>query len=176
MTHPAPNRTQPFHVQLFNLTLIQLANWRWSWRGALLTGVIAPVLSTVALGTFATRSDPAALSYILTGNLVMSLLFGTLDRVAGHFAYMRIVGRLDFFATLPITRVALILATVFAFLVLALPAVILTLVAGVVILDMRLALSPWVMVVIPLTALIPVPPASTVTSSSATMLTVPVPP
>lgn len=145
------NRAQPFHIQLFNLTLIQLANWRWSWRGSLLTGIIAPLLSTAALGAFVGRDDPAALAYILTGNMVMSLLFGNLDRVAGHFAYMRIVGRLEFFATLPVYRAALILATVCAFLVLSLPAVLVTLAAGALLLDVTPAPSPWLLVVLPLT-------------------------
>lgn len=144
-------RAQPFHVQWFDLTLIQLANWRWSWRGMVLTSIVAPLLGMAGLGVFAHRDDPRALAYILTGNLVMSLLFGTFDKVAGHFAYMRLVGRLEYFATLPIYRAALILATVFAFLVLALPAALFTLAAGTLILGVPLALSPWIVVVIPLT-------------------------
>lgn len=142
-------RAQPFPIQLFDLTLMQLANWRWSWRANLLTAIVAPILSTLALGMFA-RGDPEGLAYILTGNMVMSLLFGTFDRVASHFAYMRIVGRLAFFATLPITRAALILATVTAFLLLSLPAVLVTLVAGSLILEVPLALSLWVAAAIPL--------------------------
>jgi ABC-2 type transport system permease protein len=143
-------RAQPFHVQLFNLTLIQLANWRWSWRGMLLTATVAPLLSTAALSVFARDSGPEALAYILTGNMVMSLLFGTFERVAGHFAYMRLVGRLDFFASLPVHRVALILGTVCAFLLLALPSVLVTLITGVLILGVDLAISPWIVVAIPL--------------------------
>jgi len=146
-------KTQPFPIQLWDLTLIQLANWRWSWRGNLLTALIAPVLSTVALSVFASNRGLNTLGYILTGNMVMSLLFGSFDRVAGHFAYMRAVGRLDFFATLPIYRVSLILATVIAFLVLSLPALTLTLIAGTLILEIPLALSPWLLVVIPLTGM-----------------------
>lgn len=144
------HRAQPFAVQLLDLILIQLANWRWSWRGLVLTSLIAPLLSTAAFSVFV-RDSADVLAYILTGNMVMSLLFGTFDRVATHFAYMRIVGRLDYFATLPIYRVTLILATVSAFLVLSLPAVLLTLLAGALILDLSLALSPWIVVVLPLT-------------------------
>jgi len=146
---PTPH-TQPFHVQLLDLTLIQLANWRWSWRGLILTSIAAPLMGIAGLSLFANHRDPRALAYILTGNMVMSLLFGTFDRVAGHFAYMRLVGRLDFFATLPIYRVTLTLATVFAFLALSLPAVLLILVAGTLILDVSLSVSPWLVVVLPL--------------------------
>ena len=145
-----PRRTQPFVIQLLDLTLIQLANWRWSWRATLLTGLVAPVMGTAALGVFARDSGAEAMAYVLTGNMVMSLLFGTFDRVSTHFAYMRAVGRLDFFATLPVYRVALILATVVAFLGLALPAVAITLLVGTLILDVDLAISPWIVVVVPL--------------------------
>lgn len=146
-------RTQPPHVQLLDLILIQLANWRWSWHGLVLTSLIAPLLSMAALGVFAQDSGPEALGYLLTGNVVMSLLFGTFDRVASHFAFMRMVGRLEFFATLPIYRAALILATVIAFLVLVLPAALVTLLAGTLLLDVPLHLSPWLIVVIPLTGM-----------------------
>ena len=144
-------RSQPFARQLLDLTLIQLANWRWSWRGLMLTSTVAPLLGIAGLSVFARDSGPQALAYVLTGNLVMSLLFGTFDRVAGHFAYMRIVGRLDFFATLPITRAALILATVLAFMVLALPSLLITLVVGTLLLDVPLAFQPGIVLAVPLT-------------------------
>jgi len=143
-------RAQPPLSQLLDLTLIQLANWRWSWRGLVLTSLIAPLLSTAAFSVFV-HDSADVLAYILTGNMVMSLLFGTFDRVSTHFAYMRLVGRLDFFATLPIYRAALVLATVSAFLVLSLPAVLLTLLLGALILDLSLAISPWIVVALPLT-------------------------
>lgn len=135
---PTPRRTQPFLIQLADLIVIQLANWRWAWHGLLLTSLAAPLLGTIGLGVFARESGAEALGYVLTGNVVMALLFGTFDRVAGHFAYMRIVGRLEFFATLPITRAALILATVIAFLVLVLPAALITLLLGSLLLEVRL--------------------------------------
>ncbi|MBI5958328.1 MAG: ABC transporter permease [Chloroflexi bacterium] len=146
----AHSRTQPFVTQLFDLTLIQLANWRWSWRGMLITSLVAPLFGIAGLSVFARDTDPGTLGYILTGNMVMSLLFGTFDKVAAHFAYMRIVGRLAFFATLPIYRAVLILATVLAFLVLALPAALITLLSGMLILNISLHPSPWLIVTIPL--------------------------
>jgi ABC-2 type transport system permease protein len=80
---------QPFLIQLFDLTLIQLTNWRWSWRGTLTTSLIAPVLSTLALGSFAANEGRTVLGYVVTGNVVLSLLFGTVNKVSGNFAYMR---------------------------------------------------------------------------------------
>lgn len=142
-------RRQPFHIQLLDLILIQLTNWRWSWRMTVITGMIAPVFSTIAIGAFASRGGEDKL-FILSGNIVLSLLFVSMGNVSGHFVFMRFTGRLDFFATLPIYRTTLIFATVIAFFLLNLPAVLATLIAGVLILDVPLHIHPLILVVIPL--------------------------
>lgn len=149
------NRTthhQPFLVQLLDLTLIQLTNWRWSWRMTIITGMIAPVFSTIAIGAFASHGGQDKL-YILSGNIVLSLLFVSMGNVSGHFVFMRFTGRLDFFATLPIYRTTLIIATVIAFFLLNLPTVLATLVAGVLILDVPLHIHPAILIVVPLISL-----------------------
>jgi ABC-2 type transport system permease protein len=144
---------QPFFVQLVDLTLIQLTNWRWSWRSTVIISMIFPILSIGALGIFARNSGPDALAYVVTGNIVLSLLFRTVGQVSNNFSYMRVVGMLDYFATLPIYRSALILASVFAFLLLSLPSTLWTLALGALILRIPLAISPWIVVVIPLVSL-----------------------
>lgn len=144
---------QPFHVQLFDLTLMQLLNWRWTWRGTVIVGTTAPIVTTLALGIFAADSGLEALGYILTGNVVLSLLFVALGNVSSHFAYMRWTGRLDYFATLPIYRTALILATAIAFLILTLPSTLITLLVGALILKMPLVISPWIVIVLPVIGL-----------------------
>ncbi|MBX3061348.1 MAG: ABC transporter permease [Anaerolineae bacterium] len=138
-----------FLRQLLDLTLVQLTNWRWAWRGQVITSTVFPALSTATLGVFAgTGSD--ALIYVVTGNIVLSLLFGTVGRVSGNFAYMRVNGMLDYFATLPISRAALILATVLAFLLLSIPSAIVTLLIGAAILQLPLNINPLIIVVLPL--------------------------
>jgi ABC-2 type transport system permease protein len=144
---------QPFFAQLLDLTLIQLTNWRWSWRSTVIISMIFPLLSIGALGIFARNSGPDALAYVVTGNIVLSLLFRTVGQVSNNFSYMRVVGMLDYFATLPIYRSALILASVFAFLLLSLPSTLWTLALGALILQIPLAISPWIIVVIPLVSL-----------------------
>jgi len=44
-------------VQLVDLFLIELTNWRWSWRTLIITGTVTPLFSIVALGIFA-RDSP----------------------------------------------------------------------------------------------------------------------
>lgn len=150
---PPTLKGQPFLVQLGDLLLIQLSNWRWSWHGTLLTGMLSPVLSIFALSIFARDADPTTLAYILTGNVVMSLMFENLTKVASNFAFMRATGAFSYFATLPLSRIALILATVGAFLLLSLPALAVTVAIGTWRLGIALAPSPWLLLVIPLAAI-----------------------
>jgi ABC-2 type transport system permease protein len=141
---------QPFLNQTLDLFLIQLTNWRWSWRTAIIQGIVVPTIGLIAFSAFAGTDDMLALSYILTGNMVFSLLFGTTDRVATHFAYIRATGMLDYFASMPLYRVSLVLATASAFLLLALPSVLAVLLIGWLILDVPVSISPLIIVVIPL--------------------------
>jgi ABC-2 type transport system permease protein len=146
-------KPQSLPSQLLDLTLIQLSNWRWSWRSMVIVGTLAPLVSTAALGLFARSSGERTLGYILTGNLVLALMFGTLDKVASNFSYMRFRGMLGYFATLPIHGYSLVAATVIAFFLLSLPSVAATLIFGVLYLDLSVSISPVLLVVLPLAAL-----------------------
>jgi ABC-2 type transport system permease protein len=144
---------QPFLTQVFDLILIQLTNWRWSWRGSIIIGMLAPLLSIAAFGAFTAGSGAVTTSYVLTGNIVLTLLMEGLTKVSNHFAFMRMNGSLDYFATLPIYRSALVVATVLAFLLLSLPATLATLIIGAGILNISLQIQPALVLVIPLISL-----------------------
>ncbi|MBD1842713.1 ABC transporter permease [Cyanobacteria bacterium FACHB-63] len=143
----------PFLLQLFDLLCMELSNWRWSWQVMVLTATISPVLSIIALGSFASRNDLESLNAILVGSLVMSLMFGNLGNVSSRFAYMRFSGALDYYATLPIRRSLLIVAVVLAFFVLSFPALLLTVMFGTWFLHLNLMLHPLVLLVVPLCVL-----------------------
>jgi ABC-2 type transport system permease protein len=145
-------RAPSFPVQLVDLALVELTNWRWAWRSMLTTGMITPVLSIMALGIFARDSGAEALAYVLTGNIVLSLMFENQDKVAGHFAFMRLNGILSYFSTLPVQKHALILAVVASFLLLSLPSLVITVILGSLLLDIPIELSPVILLVVPVCA------------------------
>lgn len=149
------NKRNPpsFLVQLMDLFLMELTNWRWSWQAIILTSFVAPMLGIIALGSFAQGTGQETLAYILTGNLVMTLMFGNLDKMASRFAYMRFSGTLEYYATLPIRREALITASVVAFFLLSLPALLGILGFGVFFLQLSVKLNPMIVLVIPLCVL-----------------------
>ncbi|WP_026731553.1 ABC transporter permease [Fischerella sp. PCC 9605] len=149
-----PKRNPPsVLVQLLDLFLMELTNWRWSWRILALNSAIAPMLGIIALGSFAQGSQQPNLAYILTGNLVMALMFGNLNNIASRFSYMRFAGTLEYYATLPISRTALIIASVLAFFLLSLPSLLVNIIFGIFFLKIPLILNPLILLIIPLCVL-----------------------
>ena len=140
-------------AQWWNLFLIELTNWRWSWRLTLIAGGLMPLFILFLLGTFAGDSDPDTLAYMLTGNVVIGLLFGTLTRIVNRVEFLRFGGGLDFFATLPVQRFLFVLAMVASFAVFSLPSLVITLVVGALWLHLPLYLHPLILLVIPLCAI-----------------------
>ncbi len=139
-------------TQLLDLILIQLSNFRWSWRRMVLSGIAVPMFGLVALGIFARDSGPEAIVYVFTGNIVISLMFENLSKVAGNFAFMKAMGTLDYFATLPIRRYVVVLASLIAFLLLSLPSLLVMLLFGAWYLQVSLVVHPLILLVVPLTA------------------------
>lgn len=137
-------------VQWWDLFLIELTNWRWSWRLTIIAGSLMPLFLVVLLGVFANTQDRGALVYILTGNMVIGLLFGTMTRIIQRVEFLRFGGGLDFFATLPVQRFLFVFAMVASFLVFSLPSLALTLTVGALWLQLPLALHPLLLLVIPL--------------------------
>jgi ABC-2 type transport system permease protein len=136
-------------VQLVDLFLIEFTNWRWSWRGMVILGMIAPLTSILALGIFARDSGQEALAYVLSGNVVLALMFENQNKVQSHFTFMRFQGTLDYYATLPIRKHAVILAVVCSFLLLSVPSLTVTVFLGSLVLDVPLKLSPLILIVVP---------------------------
>lgn len=140
----------PVHRQFTDLFLIQLANFRWSWRSTVITGICAPVLMTVSLAVVAQN---ASVPHLLAGGVVLSLMFQNQNNVAANFAHMKFMGMLDFFATLPVHRSLVVLATVLAFFTLSIPSLVVTLALGALVLKVDLTISPLALVIIPLCVL-----------------------
>ena len=146
-------KPHPFHIQWYDLFLIELSNWRWGWRSLVLTGMVLPLFGMLLLGAFARDLGENALAYVLTGNLVMGLLFEHQGKLASHFAYLKMAGSLDYFATLPIYKPLLVTAASAAFFLLFLPSLIVSLLGGAWILGIDLRIHPLIVVVVPLCAL-----------------------
>src|SRR5579862_9112749 len=150
MTNRKPQSPWDQWITLFRM---ELTNWRWSWRSMVLSGTLAPILSILALGTFAQDAGKTAVAYVLSGNIVLSLMFGNMDNIQSRFTFMRFTGTIDYFTTLPIKRYVLILAMVIAFLLLSLPSLLATMLTGILLLRIPINIHPLIVVIVPLCAI-----------------------
>lgn len=66
-------KPQPLAVQLFDLILLQLSNWRWTWRGMVVVGTLTPLLSIAAQGAFGRTANPPAVPGMAQPGLVRRL-------------------------------------------------------------------------------------------------------
>jgi ABC-2 type transport system permease protein len=143
----------PMITEVSNLLRVQLANWRWSWRGMVVLGIAAPTFSMLILSHLIPYRSNGFLTILLIGNLVLVLTFENQSKVAGHFAYMRFNNTLTFFAGLPIRQEVLIVATALSFFILSLPALLVTSVLGAALLNVSLSPDPLLLVVVPMAAM-----------------------
>lgn len=150
LTNRRTNQPQPVLKQLASIFIMELMNWRWSWRFTLVIGMIAPIIFTIMIGALAQTASAETISYWLTGNIILSLMFTNLSRMANRFAFMREVGSLDYFATLPIQRSALVAGVLSSFFLISLPAVILTVIFSAIYLDITFHPHLLLVVVLPL--------------------------
>ncbi len=144
---------QRFPIQLLDLVLIELSNWRWSWRSIVVASVFVPLFGMVGLSIYARDLGQEALNLVFSGSLVMALMLGNLSHIQSHVVFMRFNGALEYFASLPIHKHALTLAIIIAFFLLSLPGLVTLLVVGSALLRVSLAPHPLLLVAIPLCVL-----------------------
>jgi ABC-2 type transport system permease protein len=136
-----------------DLYLIQLASYRWAWHWQAIGGLIAP-LAFMFMMTSLLDDDLAVVgAHILAGNLVLSVILTTMGNTASRFALLKETEGLDYYAVLPIHRSMLVGAVLLAFVTLALPGMLGTLVFGRFLFGIPLSPHPLALVVVILAAL-----------------------
>ncbi len=140
----------------WDLYLMQLANYRWTWRWQLIGGLLAPLSFMFMLHSLLERDAANAAdigAQILAGNLVMSTIFTTMGHTANRFAWLKETEGLDYYATLPISRAAMVSTVILAFITLGIPNVAATVLLGKLLFSLPLAPHPLALLVILLAAL-----------------------
>lgn len=147
------HKEQPFWIQFVDLFLMEIGNWGQSWPIILLGGTLASLFFLVSLGIFARDNGPQALAYVLAGNVITSLLFGTMGVAQSRFTLMKLTDLLEYYATQPIRRYALIMAVAASALLLAIPSLLIVIVVGSRLFDVSLNVHSLAWVVVPLSTL-----------------------
>jgi ABC-2 type transport system permease protein len=139
--------------ELGELIILQMLNWRWTWRSFVVLGTALPVLYGLLLGTAVRHSAPGAVGRALIGAVVLAASVDTMGKTAVHFVNLRLNGGLDHLMRLPVRPALLVFATGTAFCAFALPGILVTIVLDGALLRVHLAVSPLVVLVLPLAVL-----------------------
>jgi len=144
---------QRFWLNYIHLSAIVILEFR-QWLGMLVSLTVALNLGLVFTFSFISGSrDPALGMYVVPGAAIMSLVTLGVSMVASDLAQQRRTGAIQYYAALPISKAAYVLAMVTANGVAALPGLIITVVAGAWLYDLPFVFNPIVLIVIPLSAI-----------------------
>lgn len=116
--------------QLWDLTLIQMSNWRWSWRQQLVLGLLVPIASLSILAAVTSGTDVNLRRQLLVGGILTSVVIQNQGLVAMNFAFMKAYEADAFFETLGLPSWMLPIATVTCFTVMSIPSVTCALLLG----------------------------------------------
>jgi ABC-2 type transport system permease protein len=142
-----------FWLNYLHLSAVVILEFR-QWIGMLISLTVALNLGMVFTFSFISGSrDPALGMYVVPGAAIMALVTLGVSLVASDLAQQRRSGAIQYYAALPISKTAYILAMVTANGVAALPGVLITVLAGGWLYNLPFVFNPLVLIVIPLSAI-----------------------
>jgi len=127
---------------------------RTSWHVHIVFGIFMPLTMVFGFSRIGSGlTDQSSLLYIASGSGVFSIAALGTTAIAQRIGAIKAEGSMMYYASLPISKVAFVTAFVAARLLLIAPGLVTSLLAVEVLYDIRLTLSPTLLVVYPLTAL-----------------------
>jgi ABC-2 type transport system permease protein len=135
------------------LTQVQLLELRtWGPITAFAT-TLFPLMMIFGFGVIGGGVSPEGLIYVVTGSAVVSLVTIAITAASQDLGQMRQTGVFQYYASLPISKVALLAAILTVRVLTALPGLALTLTVGSQMYDLPLRVSPAALLLLPLTVL-----------------------
>lgn len=131
-----------------DLFYIQFAAIRTGWQWFFLVSSAIPLGILTFLKFVAPMARGGTVLYYVTGNVVIALMLNSFAMLAGQLAWARQSKSFDFYAGLPISRTALILASVAIAVLFAIPGMILLLIAGALMFHLHFTPNPLVVAVL----------------------------
>jgi ABC-2 type transport system permease protein len=143
-----------FFVDLRFLLLEQLLEIRLTWYWHIIFAVVLPMALVFGFGRIGSGlKDRESLLYIISGSAIFSVANDGLYVLATRIGVMRKEGILIYYASLPISRFALITAQIFSRLVITLPGIVVPILFGSLIYQVQFTISPWILVLLPVIGL-----------------------
>lgn len=143
-----------FFVDLWVLWLEQMGEVRVNWPLYLLFSVIFPIVLVFGFTRLGSGlTDGFSLLYIISGSIIMSLTSDGIVGMASKLGEMKRDNSLLYYASLPISRLAFVLALILSRFVVTIPGMIAPLVFGAFVYNFEISLNIWLFLLIPLISL-----------------------
>ncbi|MFF0379939.1 ABC transporter ATP-binding protein/permease [Actinoplanes missouriensis] len=150
----AGERVRRTLVDFKYLWLEQMLEVRTTWTWSLLFGLLMPVAMVFGLARIGNGlDDPASLLYIVSGAAVFSLATEGIATLAQRIGVIKTDGMMVYYASLPIGKVSFVAALVLSRLLLIMPGLVTPIIAADLMYDTNYVISPWLLVVLPLSCL-----------------------
>ncbi len=142
-----------FLVDFKYLLLEQLYNLKANWYWAFIIALCLPLALVFGFGPIGgTATDRQSLLYIISGSAIMSVATESIVNMAQRLANFKSEGRLTYYASLPISKIAFILALIISRLGLTLVGMVVPLLAARLIYNVQFDFNGWVAGILLLTA------------------------
>ncbi len=134
-----PNTSSPAE-RFVVLLRMQLARVRTSWRPYLIVSSAMPLGIAVLMRAIMTPSQVAEFGeQIVAGSVVLAIAMTAVVMLAQRIASLKETGALEFYASLPVTRGAVIAAVLISFAIFSLPGTVIVTLLGAQLFDLSLA-------------------------------------
>lgn len=143
-----------FGVDLKYLWLEQMLEIRTTWYWYFVFALVLPLAMVFGFSRFGSGlTDTNSLIYIISGAAIFSVANDGIYTMAVRIGSMKKEGMLLYYASLPINKVAFVMAIMLSRLIITLPGMIAPMLFGSLIYKVDLNFSLWIVLLLPLTAL-----------------------
>lgn len=137
-----------FFVNLYYLFKTSLFIIREDWLWYLLMICIRPLSIMIFLGFYFQDSSNDIILFIITGNMVMSIVTGTMLTLGQNLGMLKQYKAFDYYATLPVSKIALIIALVTRTTILVLPSMLTIFLIGNFYFGLEMTFHPLILLII----------------------------
>lgn len=127
-----------------DLFFIQFSTVRSAWQWLFIFSSAFPLGILLFISFVLPKANDTTVLYVISGNVVVALMLNPLFMLSGQLSWARQSKAFDFYAGLPISRSALIIAGIFVAVMFTIPGMILLLVLGMLIFHLWVIPSPLI--------------------------------
>lgn len=141
------NRIKRWFQVYWNISFIRWANVRNEWYFHVLIAPLFPLGILMFMKLTGAIPDPMVALYVTAGNAIMGLIIGPMQSIANDLAWGRQSNDLDYYATLPFSKLQLILGFTTVATIFTIPGMVSTLIIGKLLLKFPISFHPLILLV-----------------------------